>query len=149
MNAVVTPSASVHPCHTHTHTQLSVSVQLRRFDVVGLHKGTVTALAWSTNGMKLFSGDDKGRVVFTSLDLDQVNTHTASVLSIVTHPPLRRVCASVQGVCKPVLLLEESSGVVQMEYSHQVLLVSTQQRSLLYCTQKQEVLQLGTKPRKR
>lgn len=97
--------------------------QLRRFDVVGLHKGSVTSLAWSTNGMKLFSGDDKGRVVFSSLDLDQ-------------------------GVCKPVLLLEESSGVVQMEYSHQVLLVSTQHRSLLFCTQKQEVVQLGTKPRK-
>lgn len=97
--------------------------QLRRFDVVGLHKGTVTSLAWSTNGMKLFSGDDKGRVVFSALDLDQ-------------------------GVCKPVLLLEESSGVVQLEYSHQVLLVSTQQRSLLYCTQTQEVQQLGTKPRK-
>ncbi|KAF7651682.1 hypothetical protein LDENG_00107190, partial [Lucifuga dentata] len=97
--------------------------QLRRFDVVGLHKGTVTALAWSTNGMKLFSGDDKGRVVFSALDLDQ-------------------------GVCKPVLLLEESSGVVQLEYSQQVLLASTQQRSLLFCTQKQEVQQLGTKPRK-
>ncbi|XP_068194967.1 tectonin beta-propeller repeat-containing protein 2 [Antennarius striatus] len=97
--------------------------QLRRFDVVGLHKGSVTSLAWSTNGMKLFSGDDKGRVVFSSLDLDQ-------------------------GVCKPVLLLEESSGVVQLEYSHQLLLVSTQQRSLLYCTQKQETRQLGTKPRK-
>ncbi|XP_039993388.1 tectonin beta-propeller repeat-containing protein 2 [Xiphias gladius] len=97
--------------------------QLRRFDVVGLHKGSVTSLAWSTNGMKLFSGDDKGRIIFSTLDLDQ-------------------------GVCKPVLLLEESSGVVQMEYSHQVLLVSTQKRSLLYCTQRQEVQQLGTKPRK-
>ncbi|XP_074484346.1 tectonin beta-propeller repeat-containing protein 2-like isoform X3 [Sebastes fasciatus] len=97
--------------------------QLRRFDVVGLHKGSVTSLAWSTNGMKLFSGDDKGRVVFSSLDLDQ-------------------------GVCKPVLLLEESSSVVQMEYRHQVLLISTQHRSLLYCTQRQEVQQLGTKPRK-
>ncbi|XP_069016754.1 tectonin beta-propeller repeat-containing protein 2 isoform X1 [Embiotoca jacksoni] len=97
--------------------------QLRRFDVVGLHKGSVTSLAWSANGMKLFSGDDKGRVVFSALDLDQ-------------------------GVCKPVLLLEEFSGVVQMEYSHQVLLVSTQQRSLLFCTQRQEVLQLGSKPRK-
>lgn len=48
-----------------------------------------------------------------------------------------------------MLLLEEPSGVVQMEYRHQVLMVSTQQRSVLYCTQKQEVLQLGTKPRKR
>ncbi|XP_043998671.1 tectonin beta-propeller repeat-containing protein 2 isoform X1 [Gambusia affinis] len=98
--------------------------QLRRFDVVSLHKGSVTSLTWSANGMKLFSGDDKGRIVFSALDLDQ-------------------------GVCKPVLLLEEPSGVVQMEYRHQVLLVSTQQRSVLYCTQKQEVLQLGTKPRKR
>ncbi|XP_029981998.1 tectonin beta-propeller repeat-containing protein 2 isoform X1 [Sphaeramia orbicularis] len=97
--------------------------QLRRFDVLGLHKGMVTSLAWSTNGMKLFSGDDKGRVVFSALDLDQ-------------------------GVCKPLLLLEESSGVVQVQYSHQVLLVSTQQRTLLYCTQNQEVLQLGTRPRK-
>ncbi|XP_053700425.1 tectonin beta-propeller repeat-containing protein 2 [Synchiropus splendidus] len=97
--------------------------QLRRYNVVGLHKGTVTALAWSTNGMKLFSGDDKGRVVFTSLDL-------------------------VQGVCNPVLLLEESASIVQLDYSHQVLLVSTLHRSLLYCTQKPEVTQLGSKPRK-
>uniref|UniRef100_A0A1A7X3G9 Tectonin beta-propeller repeat containing 2 n=1 Tax=Iconisemion striatum TaxID=60296 RepID=A0A1A7X3G9_9TELE len=57
--------------------------------------------------------------------------------------------ASDQGVCTPVLLLEESSGVVQMEYSRQVLLVSTQQRSLLYCTQRQEVLQLGTRTHRR
>ncbi|XP_061599817.1 tectonin beta-propeller repeat-containing protein 2 [Cololabis saira] len=97
--------------------------QLRRFDVVGLHKGSITSLTWSTNGMKLFSGDDKGRVVFSTLDLDQ-------------------------GLCKADLLLEESSGVVQMEYSHQVLLISTHQRSLLYQTQTREVLQLGTKPRK-
>ncbi|KAG5855886.1 hypothetical protein ANANG_G00001710 [Anguilla anguilla] len=46
--------------------------QLRRFDVVGLHKSTITALAWSPNGMKLFSGDDKGKVVYSSVDLDQV-----------------------------------------------------------------------------
>ncbi|MED6260985.1 Tectonin beta-propeller repeat-containing protein 2, partial [Ataeniobius toweri] len=98
--------------------------QLRRFNVVGHHKGSITSLTWSANGMKLFSGDDKGRVVLSALDLDQ-------------------------GVCQSVLLLEESSGVVQMEYRHQVLLVSTQQRSVLYCTQKQELLQLGTKPRKR
>ncbi|XP_060938554.1 tectonin beta-propeller repeat-containing protein 2 [Limanda limanda] len=97
--------------------------QLRRFDVVGLHKGSVTSLAWSTNGMKLFSGDDKGRVVFSALDLDQ-------------------------GLCKPVLLLEEPSGVVQVAYSQQLLLVSTQHRALLYCTQTQEVQQLGSKPRK-
>lgn len=47
-------------------------LQLRRFDVIGLHKSTVTALAWSANGMKLFSGDDKGKVVYSAVDLDQV-----------------------------------------------------------------------------
>ncbi|XP_062863100.1 tectonin beta-propeller repeat-containing protein 2 [Trichomycterus rosablanca] len=97
--------------------------QLRRFDVVGLHKSTVTALAWSANGMKLFSGDDKGRVVYSAVDLDQ-------------------------GVCNPVLLLEEPSAIVQLEYSQKVLLVSTTQRSLLFNTQEQSLQQLGTKPRK-
>ncbi|XP_062037153.1 tectonin beta-propeller repeat-containing protein 2 isoform X7 [Lepus europaeus] len=45
--------------------------QLRRFDVSGIHKNSITALAWSPNGMKLFSGDDRGKIVYSSLDLDQ------------------------------------------------------------------------------
>uniref|UniRef100_A0A8C2G702 Tectonin beta-propeller repeat containing 2 n=1 Tax=Cyprinus carpio TaxID=7962 RepID=A0A8C2G702_CYPCA len=97
--------------------------QLRRFDVVGLHKSTITALAWSANGMKLFSGDDKGRVVYSSVDLDQ-------------------------GVCNPVVLFEEPSAIVQLEYSQKVLLVSSHQRSVLFYTQEQSHHQLGTKPRK-
>lgn len=96
--------------------------QLRRFDVVGLHKSPVTALAWSANGMKLFSGDDKGKVVFSAVDLDQ-------------------------GVCNPVLLFEEPSAIVQMDYCQKVLLISTHQRSLLFHTQEQALQQLGTKPR--
>uniref|UniRef100_A0A673MBL2 Tectonin beta-propeller repeat-containing protein 2-like n=1 Tax=Sinocyclocheilus rhinocerous TaxID=307959 RepID=A0A673MBL2_9TELE len=97
--------------------------QLRRFDVVGLHKSTITALAWSANGMKLFSGDDKGRVVYSSVDLDQ-------------------------GVCNPVVFFEEPSAIVQLEYSQKVLLVSSHQRSMLFYTQEQSHHQLGTKPRK-
>ncbi|XP_056623537.1 tectonin beta-propeller repeat-containing protein 2 [Triplophysa dalaica] len=97
--------------------------QLRRFDVVGLHKSTITALSWSANGMKLFSGDDKGKVVYSAVDLDQ-------------------------GVCNPVILIEESSAIVQLEYSQKVLLVSSYQRSMLFYTQEQSHQQLGTKPRK-
>ncbi|KAL0969727.1 hypothetical protein UPYG_G00231480 [Umbra pygmaea] len=97
--------------------------QLRRFDVVGFHKSTVTSLAWSANGMKLFSGDDKGKVVYSAVDLDQ-------------------------GVCNPVLLFEEPSAIVQLEYSQKVLLISSHQRSLLFYTQEQALQQLGTKPRK-
>lgn len=94
--------------------------QLRRFDVQGLHRGPVTALAWSSNGSKLFSGDDRGRVVFTSLDLDQ-------------------------GECRPVLVLEESSAVVQIQYSHQLLLISTLTRTVIHNTGLNQGLNQGLK----
>ncbi|XP_074069245.1 tectonin beta-propeller repeat-containing protein 2 isoform X3 [Macrotis lagotis] len=97
--------------------------QLRRFDVAGIHKNSITALAWSPNGMKLFSGDDRGKIVFSSLDLDQ-------------------------GVCNSSLVLEEPSSIVQLDYSQKVLLVSTLQRSLLFYTEEKSVKQVGTQPRK-
>ncbi|KAM4853619.1 tectonin beta-propeller repeat-containing protein 2 [Thomomys bottae] len=97
--------------------------QLRRFDVTGFHKHSITALAWSPNGMKLFSGDDKGKIVYSSLDLDQ-------------------------GICNSYLVLEEPSSIVQLDYSQKVLLVSTLQRSLLFYTEEKSVKQIGTQPRK-
>ncbi|XP_076979702.1 tectonin beta-propeller repeat-containing protein 2 isoform X3 [Tamandua tetradactyla] len=97
--------------------------QLRRFDVTGIHKNSVTALAWSPNGMKLFSGDDKGKIVYSSLDLDQ-------------------------GVCNSHLVLEEPSSIVQLDYSQKVLLISTLQRSLLFYTEEKSVKQIGAQPRK-
>ncbi|XP_060118865.1 tectonin beta-propeller repeat-containing protein 2 [Heteronotia binoei] len=97
--------------------------QLRRFDVSGIHKSSITALAWSPNGMKLFSGDDKGKIVYSSLDFDQ-------------------------GRCNSSLVLEEPSSIVQLDYSQKVLLVSTLQRSLLFYTEEKSVKQVGTQPRK-
>ncbi|KAM5337362.1 tectonin beta-propeller repeat-containing protein 2 isoform 3-T3 [Glossophaga mutica] len=97
--------------------------QLRRFDVAGIHRSGITALAWSPNGMKLFSGDGRGKVVYSSLDLDQ-------------------------GACSSHLVLEEPSSIVQLDYSQRVLLVSTLQRSLLFHTEEQSVQQVGAQPRK-
>ncbi|XP_063255474.1 tectonin beta-propeller repeat-containing protein 2 isoform X2 [Prinia subflava] len=97
--------------------------QLRRFDVAGIHKSSITALAWSPNGMKLFSGDDKGKIVYSALDLDQ-------------------------GVCNSSLVLEEPSSIVQLDYNQKVLLVSTLQRTLLFYTEEKSVNQVGTQPRK-
>ncbi|XP_049646278.1 tectonin beta-propeller repeat-containing protein 2 isoform X3 [Suncus etruscus] len=97
--------------------------QLRRFDVSAIHKTSITALAWSPNGMKLFSGDDRGKIVYSSLDLDQ-------------------------GICTSHLVLEEPSSIVQLDYSQRVLLVSTHQRSLLFYTEERAVQQVGTQPRK-
>ncbi|XP_062432734.1 tectonin beta-propeller repeat-containing protein 2 isoform X2 [Rhea pennata] len=97
--------------------------QLRRFDVAGIHKSCITALAWSPNGMKLFSGDDKGKIVYSALDLDQ-------------------------GICNSSLVLEEPSSIVQLDYNQKVLLVSTLQRTVLFYTEEKSVKQVGTQPRK-
>ena len=48
-----------------------------------------------------------------------------------------------------MIFLEEASGIVQLEYSHTVLLVSSQQRALFFSTQQQLLQQMGTQPRKR
>ncbi|XP_010213533.1 PREDICTED: tectonin beta-propeller repeat-containing protein 2 isoform X2 [Tinamus guttatus] len=97
--------------------------QLRRFDVAGIHKSSITALAWSPNGMKLFSGDDKGKIVYSALDLDH-------------------------GICNSSLVLEETSSIVQLDYNQKVLLVSTLQRTVLFYTEEKSVKQVGTQPRK-
>uniref|UniRef100_A0A8C5QV97 Tectonin beta-propeller repeat containing 2 n=1 Tax=Leptobrachium leishanense TaxID=445787 RepID=A0A8C5QV97_9ANUR len=97
--------------------------QLRRFDVIGIHKSSITALTWSPNGMKLFSGDDKGKIVLSDLDLDK-------------------------GSCNSSLVLEELFSIVQLDYSQKVLLVSTMQRCLLFYTEEKCVKQVGTQPRK-
>lgn len=97
--------------------------QLRRFDITGVHRNSITALAWSPNGMKLFSGDDRGKIVYSFLDLDQ-------------------------GLCSSLLVLEEPASIVQLDYSQKVLLVSTLQRSLLFYTEEKSVQQIGTQVRK-
>ncbi|XP_068110732.1 tectonin beta-propeller repeat-containing protein 2 [Hyperolius riggenbachi] len=97
--------------------------QLRRFDVLGVHKSSITALAWSPNGMKLFSGDNRGKIIQSDLDFDK-------------------------GSCNSSLILEELSSIVQLDYSHKILLVSTNQRCLLFYTEEKSVKQVGNQPRK-
>lgn len=97
--------------------------QLRRFDVLGSHKSSITALAWSPNGTKLFSGDERGKIIQSNLDFDK-------------------------GSCNSCLVLEELSSIVQLDYSHKVLLVSTTQRCLLFYTEEKSVKQVGNRPRK-
>ncbi|XP_073494489.1 tectonin beta-propeller repeat-containing protein 2 isoform X2 [Phyllobates terribilis] len=97
--------------------------QLRRFDVLGGHKCSITALAWSPNGMKLFSGDERGKIIQSNLDFDK-------------------------GTCDSCLILEELSSIVQLDYSHKVLLISTTQRCLLFYTEEKSIKQVGNQPRK-
>lgn len=48
---------------------------MERYSISGLHNTTVTAVEWSKNGMKLFSGDKDGLVVLTEIDFYMVSRH--------------------------------------------------------------------------
>lgn len=42
--------------------------RIERYNIDELHSSRITALTWSMNGLKLFSGDESGVVVFTEVD---------------------------------------------------------------------------------
>lgn len=45
---------------------------VERYTVSELHSSSISALKWSKNGMKLFSGDKHGHVVLTEIDFYMV-----------------------------------------------------------------------------
>lgn len=59
--------------------------QVERYSISGLHNSAVTTVEWSKNGMKLFSGDQDGLVVFTEIDFYMVyrklNNNAISLLA--------------------------------------------------------------------
>lgn len=97
----------------------------QRFSVQDVHSTPLTCLEWSPNGMKLFSGDQKGVVVGTEVDFQK-------------------------GRCESsVLLTEFLSEIVQLGYFQRALLVSTSMRALICRTDRNnEIIQVGQKKRK-
>ncbi|XP_044762515.1 WD repeat-containing protein CG11141 isoform X2 [Coccinella septempunctata] len=97
---------------------------VERYTVSELHKSAITALEWSKNGMKLFSGDKDGTVVLTEIDF-------------------------YMHICKSLEILNETYEVVQLSYSNPKLVVSTTYRSII-CEQadKWTVMQVGRQDRK-
>lgn len=44
-----------------------------RYTIGDLHKSKITAIEWSKNGMRLFSGDKKGVIIMTEIDFYMVS----------------------------------------------------------------------------
>jgi len=74
----------------------------KAFLVKGAHSFPLTALAWSKNGMRLFSGDQNGNVSMTEVDFATASTATKSIFSE-----------------------DDQESVVQLRYSKKRLLIST------------------------
>lgn len=56
--------------------------KVERFNISGLHKVSVTAVEWSKNGMKLYSGDENGLVVLTEMDFNLVRNELLSYFNV-------------------------------------------------------------------
>lgn len=98
--------------------------QVERYSISGLHNTTVTAVEWSKNGMKLFSGDKDGLVVLTEIDF-------------------------YMHLSKSSKLLNEKYSVVQLSYQQGLLLVSTTLRTIVVNRNENgKVTQVGQKERK-
>ncbi|KAH3859308.1 tectonin beta-propeller repeat-containing protein 2-like isoform X2 [Dreissena polymorpha] len=101
------------------------SKKLERFIVGDLHTRSITCLAWSTNGMRLFSGDSQGSVGCTEVDF-------------------------YQGKCSSrTLISEKDTSVVQLHHGHRSLLISTRHRTVVCRMDDHDrLVQIGTKDRK-
>ncbi|XP_063216137.1 tectonin beta-propeller repeat-containing protein 2 isoform X2 [Bacillus rossius redtenbacheri] len=104
--------------------KLKKNKQVERYTISGLHTTAVTAIEWSMNGMKLFSGDRNGIVVLTEFDF-------------------------YMHLSKSMEILNEKYEIVQLSYSQQLLLVSTVYRSIVcHRDDRWRVQQVGQKERK-
>lgn len=97
-----------------------------RYTIRNIGRGRITCVEWSKNGLKLFSGDTNGVVLFTEFDFSK-------------------------HICKSIEILNEKYGIVQMNFRNPWLLVSTLYRAIV-ChrieTNEWKILQIGRSDRK-
>ncbi|XP_022096649.1 tectonin beta-propeller repeat-containing protein 2-like [Acanthaster planci] len=98
--------------------------ELKKFLIDGGHRSSVTCAEWSTNGMKLFTADAAGCVVYSDVDFYENECHSEHI-----H--------------------KEDMPVVQLNYAHKILIISTFSRTVLCHTDENYRLQqVGQQPRK-
>ncbi|CAH2042718.1 unnamed protein product, partial [Iphiclides podalirius] len=114
-----------HPENIPDTLKPKVERKVERYTIGDLHKSKITAIEWSKNGMRLFSGDKNGVIIMTEIDF-------------------------YMHLCKSMEIVNEEYEIVQMSYHQNTLLVSSLYRTIL-CERRDArwlVSQLGKKERK-
>ncbi|CAH2089875.1 unnamed protein product [Euphydryas editha] len=114
-----------HPENLPETLKPKVEPKVERYTIGDLHKSKITAIEWSKNGMRLFSGDKNGVIIMTEIDF-------------------------YMHLCKSSEIVNEGHEIVQMSYYQNTLLVSSVYRSIL-CERSDgrwSVTQIGKKERK-
>ncbi|XP_059057598.1 WD repeat-containing protein CG11141 [Achroia grisella] len=114
-----------HPENVPDTLKPKVEPKVERYTIGDLHKSKITAIEWSKNGMRLFSGDKNGVIIMTEIDF-------------------------YMHLCKSMEIVNEEHEIVQMSYYQNTLLVSSVYRCIV-CERRDarwHVSQLGKKDRK-
>ncbi|KAM3959369.1 WD repeat-containing protein CG11141-like [Aphomia sociella] len=114
-----------HPENVPDTFKPKVEPKVERYTIGDLHKSKITAIEWSKNGMRLFSGDKNGVIIMTEIDF-------------------------YMHLCKSMEIVNEEHEIVQMSYYQNSLLVSSVYRAIV-CERRDsrwQVAQLGKKERK-
>ncbi|XP_049876857.1 WD repeat-containing protein CG11141 [Pectinophora gossypiella] len=114
-----------HPENVPDTFKPKVEPKVERYTIGDLHKSKITAIEWSKNGMRLFSGDKNGVIIMTEIDF-------------------------YMHLCKSMEIVNEEHEIVQMSYYQNTLLVSSMYRSIV-CERRDtrwHINQLGKKERK-
>ncbi|XP_028171814.1 WD repeat-containing protein CG11141 isoform X3 [Ostrinia furnacalis] len=114
-----------HPENIPDDFKPKVEPKVERYTIGDLHKSKITAIEWSKNGMRLFSGDKNGVIIMTEIDF-------------------------YMHLCKSQEIVNEGHEIVQMSYCQSALLVSSVYRSIV-CARadaRWRVSQLGKKERR-
>ncbi|KAJ0173923.1 hypothetical protein K1T71_010069 [Dendrolimus kikuchii] len=114
-----------HPENIPDTLKPKIEPKVERYTIGDLHKSKITAIEWSKNGMRLFSGDKNGVIIMTEIDF-------------------------YMHLCKSMEIVNEGHQIVQMSYYQNTLLVSSVYRSIV-CEKRESkwhVNQLGKKERK-
>ncbi|KAF2361443.1 WD40-repeat-containing domain [Trinorchestia longiramus] len=107
----------------HGAPRAGIGQDLKRFSVSSLLTAPITSLAWSSNGLRLVSGDAAGTVALLEVDHD---------------------CCQ----CIARHLFCEEEPVTQLSYWKQRVAASTEERCVVYSLHTEELSAVGTKPRK-
>ncbi|XP_048483523.1 WD repeat-containing protein CG11141 [Plutella xylostella] len=95
-----------HPHNLPDTLKPKVEPKVERYTIGDLHKSRVTAIEWSKNGMRLFSGDKNGVIIMTEIDF-------------------------YMHLCKSMEIVNEEHEIVQLSYNQNTLLVSSLYRSIV------------------
>ncbi|XP_063386040.1 WD repeat-containing protein CG11141 [Cydia fagiglandana] len=114
-----------HPENIPDTLKPKVEPKVERYTISDLHKAKITAIEWSKNGMRLFSGDKNGVIIMTEIDF-------------------------YMHLCKSSEIVNEEHEIVQMSYYQNTLLVSSLYRTIV-CEKrdgKWSINQIGKRERK-